>query len=80
VRTDIDLAGPEYTDCQRDAATNLSAAKAEGRTLLSLGHNMAQANAITAALTEVLTEFIHNPAMKPEDAQKQLAEAAAASQ
>src|SRR5450755_527082 len=45
VRSDIDLSGPLYQDCQRDAAANLSGAVAANQVLLSLAHNMAQTNA-----------------------------------
>ena len=76
VRTDIDLSGPSYQDCQRDAAANLSGAVAANQVLLSLAHNMAQTNAVTAALRDVLTEFVHNKSISPEEGQKQLVAAA----
>ena len=76
VRSDIDLSGPSYQDCQRDAAANLSGAVAANQVLLSLAHNMAQNNAVTAALRDVLTEFVHNNSISPEEGQKRLASAA----
>ena len=39
---------------------------------------MAQTNSITAALRDVVTEFVHNESISPEEGQKRLAEAAAA--
>ena len=44
--------------------------------VLSLGHNMAQTNEVTAALRDVITEFMHNPSITPEVAQQRLADAA----
>jgi glucose/mannose transport system substrate-binding protein len=76
VRTDIDLAGPAYQDCQRDAAANLSGAVASNQVVMSLAHNMAQTSAVTAALRDVLTEFVHNKSISPEEGQKRLASAA----
>lgn len=76
VRTDIELTGPEYQDCQRDAAATLSGAVAANQVVLSLAHNMAQDNATTAALRDVLTEFVHNKSITPEEGQKRLADAA----
>jgi glucose/mannose transport system substrate-binding protein len=76
VRSDIDLSGPLYQDCQRDAAANLSGAVAANQVLLSLAHNMAQTNAVTAALRDVLTEFVHNKSISPEEGQKRLVAAA----
>lgn len=76
VRTDIDLNDPAYQDCQRDAGENLKAAIADKQVLLSLGHNMAQTSPVTGALRDVLTEFVHNASITPEEAQKRLADAA----
>ena len=39
--------------------------------------HMAHNNTITAALRDVLTEFVHNKSITPEAAQKRLADAAA---
>ena len=76
VRTDVDLTDAAYQDCQRDAARNLKDALAADTVVLSLGHNMAQTNEVTAALRDVITEFMHNPTITPETAQKRLVEAA----
>jgi glucose/mannose transport system substrate-binding protein len=78
VRTDIDLSGSEFQDCQRDAAANLASAVAANQVVLSLAHNMAQNNATTAALRDVLTEYVHNKSISPEEGQKRLADAAIA--
>jgi glucose/mannose transport system substrate-binding protein len=76
VRTDIDISGAAFQDCQRDAAANLAAAVTANQVVLSLAHNMAQNNATTAALRDVLTEFVHNKSITPDQGQKQLADAA----
>jgi glucose/mannose transport system substrate-binding protein len=77
VRSDIDLSDAAYQPCQRDASANLKGAVAANQVVMSLGHNMAQPNAATAALRDVLTEFVHNNTITPEEAQKRLADAAA---
>jgi len=43
--------------------------------VLSLAHNMAQTNQITAAMLDVLTEFVHNKAISPEQGQTRLVQA-----
>ena len=45
------------------------------RVLLSLAHNMAQTNQVTAAIIDVLTEFVHDNRVTPEEGQKRLADA-----
>jgi glucose/mannose transport system substrate-binding protein len=76
VRTDVDLGGPAYQDCQRDASADLRGAVAGNQLVMSLAHNMAQNNAITAAMRDVVTEFVHNKTISPEEGQKRLVEAA----
>jgi glucose/mannose transport system substrate-binding protein len=78
VRTDIELTGAAFQDCQRDAAANLAAAVSADQVVLSLAHNMAQNNSITAALRDVLTEYVHNKSISPQEGQKRLADAAIA--
>ena len=65
VRTDVDLSGPAWSDGQRDAAAALIEAFKSKRVLLSLAHNMAQPNQISAAMIDVITEFIHNDKVSP---------------
>ncbi len=76
VRTDIDLSDAAYQDCQRDASKNLSSAVAAKQVVMSLGHNMAQSSSVTGTLRDVLTEYVHNDSITPEQAQKRLADAA----
>ena len=42
------------------------------RVLLSLGHNMAQPNGMTAAMIDVLTEDVHNSSIPSAEGQKRL--------
>ncbi len=74
-RTDVDLTGAGFTDGQRNAAAGLVDAIKNDRVVLSLAHNMAQPNQISAAMIDVLTEFVHNKAIAPEDGQKRLVDA-----
>jgi glucose/mannose transport system substrate-binding protein len=75
VRTDADLSGQGWSDAQRSSAQGLKDAVKEKQIVLSLAHNMAQPNQITAAMIDVLTEFVHNQDLKPKEAQQRLADA-----
>jgi glucose/mannose transport system substrate-binding protein len=75
VRTDVDLSGPAWTDGQREASAVLIEAFKSKRVLLSLAHNMAQPNQISAAMIDVITEFIHNDKVTPEQGVARLAAA-----
>lgn len=77
VRTDVDLSGAGWSDGQREAARTLKESVAVNQVVLSLAHNMAQENGITAAMIDVLTEFVKNKAVTPDQAVKRLAEAVA---
>ena len=59
---------------------DLSDAIAKDRVLLSLAHNMAQPNGITAAMIDVLTEYVHNSAIPAAEGQKRLVAAVAGAQ
>jgi glucose/mannose transport system substrate-binding protein len=75
VRTDMDLSGPGWSDGQRETARTLREAMAAKGTVLSLAHNMAQPNQITAPMIDVLTEFVHNRSITPEQGAERLADA-----
>lgn len=75
VRTDMDLSGEGWSDGQREAARSLSASIEANQAVLSLAHNMAQPNQMSAAMIDVLTEFVHNKSVRPEQAAQRLAEA-----
>ena len=75
VRSDMDLSGPGWSDGQRDAASGLRGAMGAKQVMLSLAHNMAQPNQVTAAMIDVLTEYVHDPSVTPEQGTARLAEA-----
>ena len=72
VRTDTDLAAEGFNDQQREASQSMGEAARANRVVLSLAHNMAQTNQITAAMIDVLTEFVHDNRIPPEEGQKRL--------
>ena len=75
VRTDVDLSGEGWSDGQRRTAAALKDAIASNQAVLSLAHNMAQENGMTAAMIDVITEYVKNKTIKPEQAVTRLAEA-----
>ncbi len=75
VRTDVDLSGEGWSDGQRRTAAALKDAIASNQAVLSVAHNMAQENGLTAALIDVITEYVKNKTIKPEQAATRLAEA-----
>jgi glucose/mannose transport system substrate-binding protein len=80
VRTDVDLSGAGWTDGQRTTARALKDAVAANQAVLSLAHNMAQQNGLTAAMIDVITEFVKNRTVSPEQAATRLAEAVTSNQ
>jgi glucose/mannose transport system substrate-binding protein len=77
VRTDVDLSGAGWSAGQVEAARTLKEAVAANQSVLSLAHNMAQENGMTAAMIDVLTEFVKNKTITPDQASKRLVEAVA---
>jgi glucose/mannose transport system substrate-binding protein len=75
VRSDVDLSGDGWSDGQRRTAAALKDAVANNQAVLSLAHNMAQENGLTAAMIDVFTEYVKNKTIKPEQAVTRLAEA-----
>jgi len=75
VRTDVDLSGDGWSDGQRRTAAALKDAVANNQAVLSLAHNMAHENVPTAAMIDVLTEYVKNKTITPEQAVTRLAEA-----
>jgi glucose/mannose transport system substrate-binding protein len=71
-RTDVNLSTEGFSDGQRNSAQNLRDAIGQDRVLLSLGHNMAQPNGMTAAMIDVLTEYVHDSAIASAEGQKRL--------
>ena len=75
IRTDTDLTAPGYNDQQREASRAMADAAKSNRMVLSLAHNMAQTNQITAAIIDVLTEFAHDNRISAEEGQRRLVDA-----
>ncbi|WP_375308499.1 ABC transporter substrate-binding protein [Bradyrhizobium sp. A11] len=75
VRTDVDLSGEGWSEGQRTTAKALKDAIASNQAVLSMAHNMAQENGMTAAMIDVITEYVKNRTIKPEQAATRLAEA-----
>jgi glucose/mannose transport system substrate-binding protein len=75
VRTDMDLSDPSFSDAQREAAKSLGEAVKANQSVLSLAHNMAQPNQITAAMIDSLVEFVTDHTITPKKGQERLAEA-----
>ncbi len=75
VRTDVDLSAPGWSDGQRLTARTLKEAVAGGGAVLSLAHNMAQENGMTAAMIDVITEYVKNKTITPAQGVDRLAEA-----
>jgi len=75
-RLDADLSGPGWTEDQRAASAARAEAIKSGRMLMSFAHNMALPNHIASAMIDVVTEFVHNDKMSPEQAVERMATAA----
>jgi glucose/mannose transport system substrate-binding protein len=75
VRTDVDLSGEGWSDGQRRTAAALKDAVASNQAVLSLAHNMAQQNGMTAAMIDVLTEYVKDKTITPDQAVARLSDA-----
>jgi glucose/mannose transport system substrate-binding protein len=73
----IDLSGPDWSDGQRNMVSSLGAAKEANRVLLTLSQNMAQTNDITAAMMDVITEYVHDSSISAEDGAQRLGKSVA---
>jgi glucose/mannose transport system substrate-binding protein len=72
VRTDVDLSAAGFSDGQREAAHAMVESVNGRRLVLSLAHNMAQNNAITASMIDALVEYLHDPRISAGEGQKRL--------
>ncbi len=80
-RTDVNLVGRRlYRRAAQFGAEFARRDRQGGSVLLSLGHNMAQPNGMTAAMIDVLTEYVHNSAIPAAEGQKRLVAAVAGAQ
>jgi glucose/mannose transport system substrate-binding protein len=75
VRTDVDLSGTGWSDGQRRTAAALKEAVTANQAVLSLAHNMAQENGMTAAMIDVITEYVKNKTISPDQAVARLSDA-----
>ena len=75
MRTDVYLSCERWSDGQRTTAAALKNAMGNNQAVLSLAHNMAQENGLTAAMIDVITEYVKNKTIKPDEAVSRLADA-----
>jgi glucose/mannose transport system substrate-binding protein len=74
-RTDVDLSVGGFTQCQQDSLRDLKASVAEGTLVRSMAHNMTVLQKYRGAMMEVITEFVADDSVTPEEAAERLAEA-----
>ncbi|MCY6379485.1 ABC transporter substrate-binding protein [Hoeflea prorocentri] len=74
-RTDVDLSEGGFTQCQQKGLEDLKASVSEGTLVRSMAHNMTVLQKYRGAMMEVITEFVADPSITPEEAANQLADA-----
>jgi glucose/mannose transport system substrate-binding protein len=74
-RTDVDMSVGGFTQCQQDSQTDLKASVDEGTLVRSMAHNMTVLQKYRGAMMEVITEFVADSSVSPEEAAELLAEA-----
>ena len=74
-RLDVDLEG--FNPCQQLAQADLQKTIEADNLVVSMAHNMAVPQKFRAAMLEVITEFVNDPGLSPEDAAVQLSDAVA---
>jgi len=74
-RTDVDLSQGGFTGCQEKSQSDLVASVEEGTLVRSMAHNMTVLQKYRGAMMEVITEFVADPSIDPEEAANQLADA-----
>jgi glucose/mannose transport system substrate-binding protein len=75
-RLDIDLS-EGFNPCQQLSQADLQETIAADNLVVSMAHNMAVPQKYRAAMLEVITEFVNDPDLSPEDAAVQLSDAVA---
>ncbi len=73
-RLDIDLS-EGFNPCQQLSQADLQKTIEANNLVVSMAHNMAVPQKYRAAMLEVITEFVNDPNLSPEDAAAQLSEA-----
>lgn len=76
-RADIDLSGPNWSDGQREQISSLAEAISADTVVLTLSQNMAQTADKTAAMMDVITEYVHDSSITPDAGAKKLADSVA---
>ncbi len=79
-RTDVDLSTGGFTKCQQQSQIDLKESVKEGTLVRSMAHNMTVLQKFRGAMMEVITEFVADPSITPEQAANQLADAVEAQQ
>ena len=74
-RTDVDLSTGGFTNCQQQSQIDLKGSVEEGTLVRSMAHNMTVLQKFRGAMMEVITEFVADPSITPEQAANQLADA-----
>ncbi|MDE0588894.1 ABC transporter substrate-binding protein [Halocynthiibacter sp. C4] len=74
-RTDVDLSVGGFTQCQQQGLEDLKASVEEGTLVRSMAHNMTVLQKYRGAMMEVITEFVADDSITPEEAANQLADA-----
>ncbi len=74
-RIDVDLSVGGFTQCQQQGLTDLKASVEEGTLVRSMAHNMTVLQKYRGAMMEVITEFVADDSISPEEAANQLADA-----
>lgn len=74
-RTDVDLSVGGFTGCQQQSLVDLKAAVAEETLVRSMAHNMTVLQKYRGAMMEVITEFVADASITPEEGANQLADA-----
>lgn len=74
-RTDVDLSVGGFTKCQQQGLEDLKASVSEGTLVRSMAHNMTVLQKYRGAMMEVITEFVADDSISPEEAANQLADA-----
>ncbi len=73
-RLDVDLS-QGFNPCQQKSQADLEASIKAGTLVRSFAHNMTILQKYRSAAMEVITSFVNNPAMKPEEAANAMADA-----
>jgi glucose/mannose transport system substrate-binding protein len=74
-RTDVDLSSGGFTKCQQQSQIDLKESVKEGTLVRSMAHNMTVLQKYRGAMMEVITEFVADPSITPEQGANQLADA-----